>query len=320
MNKQPLLSICIPTYNRADYLDKTLATILPQAKMAYEEVEVIVSDNASTDNTYDIVKKYQSDYDCLYYSKNIENIKDRNFPTVIGLAHGVYRKLCNDTLLFNDNSIINLLVIIKQFINNRQIIFFSNTSPKHDQKVIDEIDSLDNFVRYVSFRVTWIGSFGIWEEDFYSIINKFDMCESRLWQSSIVFQLFEKKARAIIINTQLFSNQEVTKKDLSYGLYTVFYENYLKLYDPYISKQLITQKTITYLRKDLLMNFFSNWVICYYINEDRFIIRDNKFIRKLCIQYIKEYYFIIFFIKILFTILIRFLQRIKRMFIGLFVN
>jgi glycosyltransferase involved in cell wall biosynthesis len=51
----PLLSICIATYNRADYIGETLDSIIPQLT---DNVELLVVDGASTDNTEDVVRTY----------------------------------------------------------------------------------------------------------------------------------------------------------------------------------------------------------------------------------------------------------------------
>ncbi len=52
---KPLVSVCIPTYNSARYLRESLNSIINQT---YENLEIIVSDNASTDNTEEIVKTF----------------------------------------------------------------------------------------------------------------------------------------------------------------------------------------------------------------------------------------------------------------------
>ena len=49
MNSNILLSICIPTYNRADCLELTLAKLQPQINRS--DIEVILSDNNSSDET-----------------------------------------------------------------------------------------------------------------------------------------------------------------------------------------------------------------------------------------------------------------------------
>lgn len=73
MNK--LLTIAIPTYNRAELLDKQL-TWLAQAIIGFEsDCEIFVSDNCSTDNTQEVIKKWQNlSHITLKSSRNSENI------------------------------------------------------------------------------------------------------------------------------------------------------------------------------------------------------------------------------------------------------
>lgn len=65
---KPLVSICVPTYNSGRFLEKSLESIVQQD---YPDFEVIVSDNASTDNTEDIVKSFG---DKLQFRKNPTNL------------------------------------------------------------------------------------------------------------------------------------------------------------------------------------------------------------------------------------------------------
>lgn len=51
----PLVSIVIPAYNHADYLDEAIQSILNQD---YPNIELIVLDDGSTDNTCEVLKKY----------------------------------------------------------------------------------------------------------------------------------------------------------------------------------------------------------------------------------------------------------------------
>jgi glycosyltransferase involved in cell wall biosynthesis len=54
---QPLLTIAIPTYNRAMLLEEALRTLLPQIAANPAEIELIISDNASNDPTQEVIKK-----------------------------------------------------------------------------------------------------------------------------------------------------------------------------------------------------------------------------------------------------------------------
>lgn len=55
MRKKPLISIVIPTYNHANFLGRALKSVVDQT---FTNWEVIVIDNHSTDNTYEIVEDF----------------------------------------------------------------------------------------------------------------------------------------------------------------------------------------------------------------------------------------------------------------------
>ena len=67
MDKYPKLSIIVPTYNRANYLKECLDSIINQN---YPNIEVIVTDDNSTDNTKEVVKEYIQKYPFIKFVKN----------------------------------------------------------------------------------------------------------------------------------------------------------------------------------------------------------------------------------------------------------
>jgi glycosyltransferase involved in cell wall biosynthesis len=84
--KRPLVSICIPTYNAARTVEATLKSIIDQT---YRNLEIIVVDNASSDDTLSILQKF--DDDRIRIHRNKENIgAEANFSRCIELASGEY--------------------------------------------------------------------------------------------------------------------------------------------------------------------------------------------------------------------------------------
>jgi len=56
MNQHPLVTVITPTYNRAQFLDETIKSVLNQS---YKNIEYIVLDGESTDNTLEVVRKFK---------------------------------------------------------------------------------------------------------------------------------------------------------------------------------------------------------------------------------------------------------------------
>ena len=61
--KEPLLSICIPTYNREKYLKRLLDSVVCQKEFKdTDDVDIVVDDGPSSDNTESMVKEYIKKY------------------------------------------------------------------------------------------------------------------------------------------------------------------------------------------------------------------------------------------------------------------
>lgn len=128
MKNEYLLTIAIPTYNGAKTISKVLDILLPQCT---KEVQLIISDNHSTDNTSDVVNSYLQKYQEIKYVKNKKNIgPDSNFLQCMELAEGRY------TLLLSDDDIIfegKLKVILDFLRANRDLsLVYLNAKGFHE--------------------------------------------------------------------------------------------------------------------------------------------------------------------------------------------
>ncbi len=86
MMKNPKVSVIIPTYNRAHLIDKTIKSVLNQT---YQDYEIIVVDNASTDNTKEAVKGFNNfKIRYIYCCDNRGSSVARNIG--IRASHGEY--------------------------------------------------------------------------------------------------------------------------------------------------------------------------------------------------------------------------------------
>ena len=99
MPTTPTVSILIPTYNYARYLDEAIQSVLNQT---FQNFEMIIVDDQSTDNTDQVVQKYLSD-PRISYIKNPKNLGlVGNFNQCLEYAKGSYIKflLADDKLEF----------------------------------------------------------------------------------------------------------------------------------------------------------------------------------------------------------------------------
>ena len=86
MSSQPLVSICIPVYNGEKFIDETVKDCLNQT---YKNIEIIFSDNCSTDRTVEMIKRY-NDPRIKIFSNDTNIGLLANFKKVFTYATGKY--------------------------------------------------------------------------------------------------------------------------------------------------------------------------------------------------------------------------------------
>lgn len=96
---EPLVSVCIPAYNNAEYILDTIDSILNQT---YRNIELIVVDDCSSDNTAEVVESVRDERVKLYRNeKNLGMVG--NWNHCLELASGEYIKLiCADDMIDAD--------------------------------------------------------------------------------------------------------------------------------------------------------------------------------------------------------------------------
>ena len=120
------LSIVIPTYNRADFLDYSLEVHIPMLKEY--GIEIAIFDNASTDNTQEIVSKWMKEYDYLTYHKNETNIgPDANFEKALKYPDSDYVWLLGDTYKLSEEGV---RYFLKQIENEKYDVLVFNLADK----------------------------------------------------------------------------------------------------------------------------------------------------------------------------------------------
>ncbi len=82
----PLISVILPTYNGEKYITETLESVLNQT---YKNLEIIITDDASTDGTVEIVKSYNDKRIKLYINETNLGIGD-NTNRALSLATGEF--------------------------------------------------------------------------------------------------------------------------------------------------------------------------------------------------------------------------------------
>lgn len=145
-NLKPLLTIAIPTFNRVNSLRRSLGAIVRQIdamECGWEKIEVIVSDNCSTDETKQLVQEFRQRSNIIYFRNSVNLGMEGNFLTCFEKANG------NLVWTFSDDDIIldEALQQIVNLINNKpvDIIYL------HPKFLFGELDSFST--KSVKFNI-----------------------------------------------------------------------------------------------------------------------------------------------------------------------
>ncbi|ERM19217.1 glycosyltransferase family 2 protein [Brevibacillus laterosporus] len=104
----PKVSILIPTYNRPHYFELALQSALAQN---YSNLEIIVGDDSTNDETEQLIKPYLEKHPQLIYSKNPQNLGQfENDLKLLELASGEYINFLMDDDLFHPEKISRMMV------------------------------------------------------------------------------------------------------------------------------------------------------------------------------------------------------------------
>jgi glycosyltransferase involved in cell wall biosynthesis len=168
MNKtlQPLVSIIIPTYNRADLIGNTLDSILSQT---YTNWECIVIDDGSIDNTNEVLKEFcERDSRFQYHLRPNSILKGANSCRNLGfkLSKGKYINWFDSDDLYSENYIKRL---INEFTNDLDVLVceIEQFTSKSKRKV-NTIFSNKIIEDYLVGNITFYVSGPLWRKSFLS--------------------------------------------------------------------------------------------------------------------------------------------------------
>ena len=153
--------------------------------------------------------------------------------------------------------------------------------------------------------MTWIGSFGIWEDDFIAIEDKFAGCDIQFWQTIQLIALSVKNRKTIIFPGRMVFVQNVTKKDFGYGVYNVFISNYLGLLMRCVENEQLSKKVFALEERRLFFGYFTDHFINLVLTPSRYNKNGWTGVNIFFKYYVKKRYFVLFLANFIYRIFYR---------------
>lgn len=260
MNSEYELTIGVPTYNRAPLLNSSISRICEQIKGLNDRVEVIVSDNCSTDNTPETLNELAKDYSFKSY-RNEKNLgPDGNFLSILNKAKGEFVWIVSDDDNLSEEAIAKVVGLLNSYGDRLSLLYLNVklvTAQTSNSFLSKEdgwgIFSKDDFAKIVGCNITFLTSLIFRRDNFLNIKNPERFLDTNFFQSYIamscpvsggvsevgilftpivtansngrtaysMYTVFGKRLKALLVYS--WSNLGYSKKDLKHS-----YIKYLK--------------------------------------------------------------------------------------------
>lgn len=233
-----LLTIAIPTYNRAEYLKVSLEHVLSQIEVDERDVEILISDNASTDETPELMKDFCSKYPFINYIRNETNVgPDRNFLQCLSKGNGRFVHLLSDDDVLLPGSIKKIKTCILEnpglcvvflnfylFVGEYQVL---HNPPSIFNYTRDKIyPNPDQFIEELDVHVTFLSALVFKKQSFIQITNPEKYIGTYLLQAHLAYKCISSGNNALISHPCIAARCD---KGGGYDFYRVFVYEWKKL-------------------------------------------------------------------------------------------
>jgi abequosyltransferase len=240
----PLLTLAVPTYDRSQYLATFLNAIAPQLA-GESRVELLISDNASPDDTAALVRMYQAKGLSIRYIRNETNVgADRNILQCFEQAAGKYVWICGDDDVVEPFGLGRILLHLEShqeydLVSLRARGFrgaYTPQTPKSPEK-ITVFTRAEDLASHVHVFFTFITG---------TIVNKArvsalphrpfsDLADTNLVQLSWTYSALEHHRRSLLIHTPLVAT--LANNTGGYALFKVFGTNLKRITEEWLTSE-----------------------------------------------------------------------------------
>ena len=291
-----ILTIAIPTFNRAPLLQLCLEQICKQAGQYTNELEVLVSDNDSNDDTEQVVRNIINLGINIKYIKNTENIgAEKNVVQCFQKATGKYVLILGDDDLILDGGLTKIVEFLRE--NEVGVLYLSSYGFKVDylaerpiknKNETEIFTDVEKYLKKVHYWVTFLSG---------NVVNKsllpasFDPTlhiGTNLPQVNwILSSLFIAEHNAVISDFTIAAKSENTG---GYKLCEVFGKNFSRICD-YFIKNGIPPCYFDFIKKNLVLSFFPNMILHLRSGNTGFKLDQEDYYNDLKVIFYKYPYF-----------------------------
>lgn len=267
-NKQPILSICIPIYNRIAFLKRHLEQFMKCRELFDEKVHLFISDNCSIDDLQSLINEYSNKGLNIDYSRNNENIgPDGNFIKCFNSAKGKYIWLLGSDDIPVDGFVERLVDILEN--HDYGYLFLENFC---DDKQVIEYDDAGDILQKINVWITFMSA-NIFKTEFVKNVRGEDYMGTYLIQVPYFLEGIVAGQTNAVINYTWIQDGNDAANNGGYNFFKVFVDNLLAIVYKKVENHQLNNDCFERFKRSIYCNFIRSYV-------DGILIRRDKEMRQ----------------------------------------
>lgn len=268
-NNQPILSICIPIYNRIAFLKRHLEQFMKCRELFDENVHLFISDNCSNDDLQSLINEYSNKGLNIDYSRNKENIgPDGNFIKCFNSAKGKYIWLLGSDDIPVDGFVERLVDILEN--HDYGYLFLENYC---DDKQVIEYDDAGDILQKINVWITFMSA-NIFKTEFVKNVRGEDYMGTYLIQVPYFLEGIVAGQTNAVINYTWIQDGNDAANNGGYNFFKVFVDNLLAIVYKKVENHQLNNDCFERFKKSIYCNFIRSYVDGILIRRDK-VMRQN---------------------------------------------
>lgn len=220
MDKQPLLSLCIPTNGAVQWILPVIESIYAQG-YDNEKFEVVITDNGKDSQLPEHIAKMS--YPNLHYRQTTDE-GFLNLVSSLKEGKGMFCKMINHRCVLLPGSIEGLVSLIDKYKESQPIIYCSDKRLALKQDVV-ECENTNAFVNTLSYWCSWSAGIGFWKKD---IAHIDDVVLNEMFPNVSLLFYIRPESPYVICNTEFYQMGDDAGKG-GYNLFGTFAVTFLDI-------------------------------------------------------------------------------------------
>lgn len=267
MNENKLISLCIPTNGKVEFVLPVLESIYSQG-VDDNLFEVVITDNGKDSALEESIDTYKMHGNLFYYKSDLNGFV--NQVDSFKRSNGLFIKMLNHRAKLIPGVLAELIAMVEKYKESQPCIYCSDGVLSKEELI--ECDNFDSFVNDLSYYSSWSAGVGIWAKD-KPMLDKISY-DQMFPHASIIFEI-RQESQYVIWNKKFMDMKDDPTKG-GYNIFHTFAVVYLDIIKDLENRKRISNQTFVSIKNDL-RRFLIEWYynLCVAKTQYRFETTDK---------------------------------------------